>query len=386
MQHDEAKITSIYNGEPAGTPQQEAAKLAIQRERRANLPKFELAEGERFYIPREKLIETYRAYYEMLDDMNNGTVNAGEEMRSLMESVLYESYKSEITELQKRYSISGRQSDYVHIINEHEMTPDYVVERRGKGLFKRKITTPNTAMLLCMKEAELERETEYAVRRENIARLELFLYGDAEEYIETFEEIYEVLKATTLNSVRKKKAEILKSALKNIQTTYERKDFKTLFKLKDELVETVSTSVRGKKCRNAAYELTERLIECCRREIEDRKARTSDITVLRLISEILKCKRGVPELAAPQLEADMEENAPWAICNMDVQAPECYESTNAEELFVPPEEIEDEDGAELNELYELESEDYDKDEEPEDDGTELDELEQQDSDDDEEED
>ena len=393
MQDEIEMNTSIYNGEFInGSPEQEEAKRAARRERRANLPKFRLAEGERFYIPREKVIEAQRAYFLMLDEMKKGTVNADEEMRSFMESVLFESYKGEIYKLQEDYSIEGIHNDYVHAIKKGMTTP--AMER--SGLFRRR--KPNYALRLCQKEAELEREMENAKHREDIARQEIFLYG---EEVDTFEAVFDELKSTTLEGARKKGSEALVAALIGIQDAYEQCSIKMLVKMIDVLEVYISEYVRGRKRRKTAYGLTERLVECGKSEIEGRKARTSDITILRLISEILKHKRGVPELTAPQPEAG-EAKAPWSICNMDLQVPEAYESQNASMYFVPPdevrqhfasgqsetfEEIEGESGAELNELYEIEDEFYDDDdEEPEENEAVQNELEQQDGDEDEEED
>ncbi len=379
--------TSIYNGEfISGSPEQEEAKRAAQRERRAILPKFELAEGERFYIPREKIVETQRAYFLMFDEMKHGTVNVDEEIRSFMESVIFEAYKGEIYKLQDDYSIEGIHKDCVHALKKGMTTPGF--ER--KGLLRRK--KPNYALRLCQKEAELETERENATHREDIARQEIFLYG---EEVDTFEAVFDDLKSITLESVRKKGSEELVAALTGIQDAYEQCSIKMLVKMIEVLEVYISEYVRGRKRRKTAYELTERLIECGKCEIEERRARTSDITVLRLISEILKPKRGAGELPAPRSDTNEEAKATWSICNIDVQVPECNESQNAGMFFVPQteerqptetfEEIEDEDGAELDELYELESEFYD-DEESGEKGAEPDEFERQDGDDDEAED
>lgn len=249
---------------------------------------------------------------------------------------------------------------------------------------------------LCQKEAELETERENATHREDIARQEIFLYG---EEVDTFEAVFDDLKSTTLESVRKKGSEALVAALTGIQDAYDQCSIKMLLKMIDILKVYISEFVRGRKRRRTAYELTERLIECGKCEIEARKSRKSDITVLRLISEILKRKLGVPELTAPLIEENAEKTM-WSICNMEGQRHEYSESQNAGMFFVPQneerqhfaneptetfEEIEGEDGAELDELYELESEFYD-DEESGENGAELDEFEQQDGDDDEAED
>ncbi len=340
-QHDEANIAAIYNGEPAGTPQQEAAKLAMQRERRANLPKFKLAEGERLYIPRDKLIETNRAYFKMFDEMKAGTVNAAEEAKSFMESVLFEAYRGEINKLQEDYSVSEIHNDCVHEIKKELMAPGYV----RKGIFRRR--KPNYALRLCQKEAELESEVGNAVYRENIAKQEVFLYG-------AFDAIFEELEDVILTCVRRKNRGEFKAFLEGIQDAYNQRDFEMLENLIKALEVYVCEMVRWKRRRAEIFGLIDRLKENCKREqdreIEERKARTSDITVLRFIAEILKGKRGVPELPPPQPEQPQEQ-APE-----DYPIPECYDSQSSEEYFVSDDMLDDLYGAELDALYELEDE------------------------------
>lgn len=348
-QHDEVNIAAIFNGEPSGTPEQEAAKLAMQRERRANLPKLQLAEGERLYIPREKLVETHRAYYSIFDEQQKGTLNASEEIKSYMDSVIFESYRSEIDKMQSDYSDEGLREDYVHAIKKQMTTPDY--ERRG--LFRRK--RPNYAMILCQKKAELESDIHQSKIREDIDKQERFLYG-------AFEAVFDELEEITYMSARRKKRGELETILDAIQDAHKQCNFETLEKLIGELDDSIRESVRWKKRRIEVWGLIGRLTECCEREIkcdkEKRKARVSDKTVLRLIAEILKGKRGVPELPAPQPEAT-ERPVPE-----DYPVPDSCDSQSVEEYFVSPDEAEEIEsdmfgelyGAELDELYELEDE------------------------------
>jgi len=353
-QHDEVNIAAIYNGEPAGTPEQEAAKLAMQRERRANLPKLELAEGERLYIPREKLIETHRAYYSIFDEQQKGTLNASEEVKSYMDSVIFEAYRSEIAKLQSDYSDEGMREDYVHKIKTQMTTPDY--ERRG--LLRRK--KPNYAWILCQKQAELERDIEHAKIRDKIDNQERFLYG-------AFEAVFDELEEAAYMSVHRKRRGELETILDAIRGAHAQCNFEMLEKLIDELGYLISESVRWKKRRMEVWKLIGKLTECCerevKREIEKRKVRISDKMVLCLIAEILKRKHGVPELSAPQPEAT-EKPVPE-----DFPAPDICDSQSNEEYIVSPDEADELEsdmfdeiyGAELDELYELEDEASDED-------------------------
>lgn len=329
--------TSIYNGEPVnGSPEQEEARRAARRERRAKLPKFELAPGERFYIPREELVKINREYFNMFDEMKRGTVNVEEGARSFMESVIFISYSSEIYKLQEEHSEEGIHRECVNDIKRDIMTPGYV----RKGLFRRR--KPNYALRLCKQQAEIECEVKNAVYRSEISQQEKYLYG-------AFEAFFEELKETTLEGVRRKERDQFLAVFSGILDAHEQKNFKMLVYLIKSLDRWITERVRGKRRRQEAYMLLDRILEYCEYEIKEQETRTSDITVLRLIAEILK---GKPVLKLP---APRPEGYP---------IPECYESQNCAEHFITPDEsseleaaiLEELNGAELDELYELENE------------------------------
>ena len=177
-----------------------------------------------------------------------------------------------------------------------------------------------------------------------------------------FEAVFDELEEITYMSARRKKRGELETILDAIQDAHKQCNFETLEKLIGELDDSIRESVRWKKRRIEVWGLIGRLTECCEREIkcdkEKRKARVSDKTVLRLIAEILKGKRGVPELPAPQPEAT-ERPVPE-----DYPVPDSCDSQSVEEYFVSPDEAEEIEsdmfgelyGAELDELYELEDE------------------------------
>lgn len=185
MQHNE--MNDIYSGETQEVQEvhaQNPAELAAQFMRRQNLPKFKLGENEDFYIPREKLADINRTYFQMLDDMQEGFSITPEALRSYMESVVFASYRGTIEEIQRKGEIDGIHKKEVYNAKLTQMTPAYV---RRWYQFK---SRPNLAMSLCLKEAELEAEIENSIYREQIAKQELILYGEPDTNDEQSEENY----------------------------------------------------------------------------------------------------------------------------------------------------------------------------------------------------
>ncbi len=186
MQHDEINIASIYNGEPAGTPEQEAAKRAVQRAQRAKLPKFELKEGEQFYISREKVTETIRAYSSLVDTVKTGFAGAPEELRSLMESVVTLAYKSDMEKQQEQGTDAAVNLDIIKQLKRQYLAAGY----DKRWIFGRK--KPNRALQQCMRQARAEANLEFAARDAEIAEKERFVYG-IPEAPEEVEELYQNL-------------------------------------------------------------------------------------------------------------------------------------------------------------------------------------------------
>ncbi len=186
MQHEETSIAAIYNGEPAGTPEQEAAKRAIQREKRAKLPKFELGEDEQFYISREKVAETIQAYSQLSDDARAGCSGASEELRSLMESVITVSYENEVKKQQTEGAENAITENLIHRLTQQYLEPGY--EKRH--FFSRR--KPNRALRQCMRAARAAANLIFAATDAKIAEQERFVYG-IPEAPEEVEELYQTL-------------------------------------------------------------------------------------------------------------------------------------------------------------------------------------------------
>lgn len=172
---DNTENLSIYGGVPLQTPEQEAAREARQREWRSRLPKFRLAEGEEFDIPREKLLELTGTYLDQLNNFQSGFMHASEEMRSFMESLFFEAFKSEVYALQRDGAIEGTHKREIYQQTKQLLNPGWIKRWR----FSRKVK-PNYAMKLCMREAQLEVENKLSEYREDIAKQEKILYGEPE--------------------------------------------------------------------------------------------------------------------------------------------------------------------------------------------------------------
>ncbi len=174
MEDEYKPNNSIYNGTVTnGDPAQEAAKIAMQRAWRSKLPKFELLDGEEFFISENELKNINTEYFLMLDEMKKGlNSGASEEMYSFMQSVVFASYKSKIIKKQRDAAEAAIPLDVVKNIKAAEMTPGYY----RKWKFGRK--KPNDALLQCRRLANLEIAMEFSARQEEIAKREEFIYGE----------------------------------------------------------------------------------------------------------------------------------------------------------------------------------------------------------------
>ncbi len=174
MEDEYKPNNSIYNGTVTnGDPAQEAAKIAMQRAWRSKLPKFELLDGEEFFISENELKNINTEYFLMLDEMKKGlNSGASEEMYSFMQSVVFASYKSKIIKKQRDAAEAAIPLDVVKNIKAAEMTPGYY----RKWKFGRK--RPNEALLQCRRLANIEIAMEFSARQEEIAKREEFIYGE----------------------------------------------------------------------------------------------------------------------------------------------------------------------------------------------------------------
>lgn len=174
----------IYNGESVSNdPEKERQKKAAQRARQAQLPKFTLPDGETLYIDREAIRNLNSEYFQILDDMRKGSNVSFEDLESLMRSVVLESYKNEITQMQEK----GKQQAYPRKIIEQEKQ-NQLKPNSYRKWWQRK-WRPNKAMTQCLKLARLEAAMEFAATEEEIARQTAFIYG--EKSPENIEELYE---------------------------------------------------------------------------------------------------------------------------------------------------------------------------------------------------
>ncbi|MCI8369735.1 MAG: hypothetical protein HFE41_00965 [Clostridia bacterium] len=174
----------IYNGDSVSNdPEKERQKKAAQRARQAQLPKFTLPDGETLYIDREEIRNLNSEYFQILDDMRKGSNVSFEDLESLMRSVVLESYKNEITQMQEK----GKQQAYPRKIIEQEKQ-NQLKPNSYRKWWQRK-WRPNKAMTQCLKLAGLEAAMEFAATEEEIARQTAFIYG--EKSPENIKELYE---------------------------------------------------------------------------------------------------------------------------------------------------------------------------------------------------
>lgn len=217
MQPEELNTISIYSGDPANeSPERQIAKERQQRAIQAKLPKFELEPNESFCIPREKIVELHDIYLEMLDNMAGGFKLASQDMRSYMESVVFESYKSELEALQREGAIEARNKNLIYTYKSQFLQANDVKRRFQKA-------KPNYVKRLMLKAAEIEADMNLAKYRAEISAQEEFLYGEPEGLNDMFELIVDEISPKRKKHFINKHGEQLKSLILKLmlKTQYE---------------------------------------------------------------------------------------------------------------------------------------------------------------------
>lgn len=174
--------TSIYNGVPIGSPEQEARKKAEQRARRANLPKFELKEGKELYISRDTIRKLNIEYFKILDELKRGLNSMSfEDLESYMRSVLLASYQSEIAQLQRDAYEKAIPLQIIRKNKNIELKADYV-----KDHWWQRKSHPNDAMQQLLDLASIEAAMEFAARAAEIERQREFIDGAEPDAVTEF--------------------------------------------------------------------------------------------------------------------------------------------------------------------------------------------------------
>ena len=174
--------TSIYNGVPIGSPEQEARKKAEQRARRANLPKFELKEGKELYISRDTIRKLNIEYFKILDELKRGLNSMSfEDLESYMRSVLLASYQSEIAQLQRDAYEKAIPLQIIRKNKNIELKADYV-----KDHWWQRKAHPNDAMQQLLDLASIEAAMEFAARAAEIERQREFIDGAEPDAVTEF--------------------------------------------------------------------------------------------------------------------------------------------------------------------------------------------------------
>lgn len=289
---------TIYEGQIPGAENNEFQDVK-NKLRVAHLPVFTLRKGESFYIKREELKELNDAYFKLFDDIKDGMQCVPDEPRSYMESVMFESYRAEIEEMQRNNKLAGETARL-----EVEKKSELLTPFEWRRFFRRR---SNQSMQL------LDEKVRRIARKYYIEKaLELPAVQP-----ETFEEVYDELKAFVMRAVHKNSLSAMREVVKELWEAYSSWNTAVLESLFATLEILITDGIQKKKKRLAAYELLDRLIESYARE---EKAKTSDITVLRLIAEILKGKPRLNELQAPQ--KPKEEPAVETVSETEPQEPD----------------------------------------------------------------
>ena len=166
--------TSIYNGVPIASPEQQARKKAEQRARQACLPKFELKEGKELYISRDAIRNLNIEYFKILDELKRGLNSMSfEDLESYMRSVLLASYQSEIAQLQRDAYEKAIPLQIIRKNKNIELKADYV-----KDHWWQRKAHPNDAMKQLLELARIEASMELAARAAEIERQKEFFTGD----------------------------------------------------------------------------------------------------------------------------------------------------------------------------------------------------------------
>lgn len=174
--------TSIYNGVPIASPEQQARKKAEQRARQACLPKLKLAEGEELYIDRETVKNLNHEYFKILEEMGRGfSVKSFEDLESYMNSVVLASYQSEILKLQRDGAEKARPLKTIRYYKNQALKADYV-----KDHWWQRKAHPNDAMRQLLSLADIEASMEFAARAAEIERQKEFLTGEPDLATEYF--------------------------------------------------------------------------------------------------------------------------------------------------------------------------------------------------------
>lgn len=173
--------TSIYNGTPVGSPEQEAEKRAERLARQAMLPKLKLDKGEEFCIDRETIKNLNKDYFTMLNDMHRGFNIAPEELRSYMNSVVVESYKSDIAKLQREGLEKAKTQETIQKYKSRALEPGY-----EKDHWWQRRSHPNEALEQLIKLGNIEAAIEFAARAAEIERQKEFIEDNEPSAEENF--------------------------------------------------------------------------------------------------------------------------------------------------------------------------------------------------------
>ncbi len=267
----------ILPGQIPGGTDNETSEPQLKR-RKADLPVFTLKKKESFYIKREDLGKLNDAYFKLFDDIKAGRNYVPAEMRSYMESVMFNSYCAEIEKLQ----LNGKLSGEIERLEAEKLT-ELLTPCRWRWFFRRRC---NQAAVLFDEKISRLAHNYYFKKQSELPEIQS----------ETFGEVFTEFKEQAMRSVIKELRYEMRETLGFVWQAYSNRDRENIEKLFKILETIISEGIRKKKRCLAVFSLLDKLIECYTLE---EQARTSDIMVLKLIAEILKGRTRYLSLCAP---------------------------------------------------------------------------------------
>lgn len=301
-----------------GADEQSEEQISIIKNGKDKLPKLELKDGEALCLSREEISEIHDSYFSILSDMKEGESITPEEMRSYMESVVFNSYKSEIARL--------RNKNFLEYYNEEE---------RIRTL--RNILTPATwwnwwwIFKVHLNEARVLLD-ELTIRQagEYLRKKQIELPDSHKEEITPYAVLIAQIKVG-LPKMRKKRREVLDDIISELAASYE------------------SKCAEAKQC---AAELSE-----IKAKYEEEKARADELAemITEFMEESQEVKEGEEEteedVVAPKPDGKEEEETS-EVEETTTEEPSETESAEQGEETTEPADEEEGDGLYYDELLE----------------------------------
>lgn len=185
------------------------AAQSVVRPRKKDLPKFKLGKGDDFYITLPQLSALNERYYKLLSDMQDAeSVINPPELRSFMESVVYESYIAEISRMQRNNKLDGdiereRVESLNMLLSPHRWRSWYCLWRKKR----------NTSAVLLDELVMRQTQIFYAEKERNLPEIEAHNLP----YTEILERLKELIPRRMKNSKRAAWDELIEQLTLNFE-------------------------------------------------------------------------------------------------------------------------------------------------------------------------